>query len=346
MQQFAAAARSQHRPPLVLTDFAKKSKDSSKSTSPTIAQRPASSLSHHNLPKDDEMSSMVSKFRMSSIEPSFPTIRPLSSVAHTTSDAGANASATKIADYKSFQSMIKDRRTTSNYSPIPIHMDISQITRLQDAMKRAIACATTAPNHHRTEPTTYYRILAHTKACDHLLDICYNVSLCKNLKKKSRTMEEARISAKSKKDKWKNTIGGYLVVCVGNQPIQDDQYPYKEAMAITTEEEHELEGEDMQDDFNYWYDTIPLQPPQTERQLEDYASACASIQNILLSLHSEELGSKWASGPMIRCRAFRNLVGLEKEDAIAGLIMIGSPKVVPKPWRRKRDFDNDVIRDL
>ena len=44
--------------------------------------------------------------------------------------------------------------------------------------------------------------------------------------------------------------------------------------------------------FDDLYDTLPLRPPETERQLEDYASTCASIQNILLALHSEGLGAK------------------------------------------------------
>ena len=117
-----------------------------------------------------------------------------------------------------------------------------------------------------------------------------------------------------------------------------------------------------------------------------FASASASIQNILLSLHSEnipvsevevevedidketdtgsdsadmtrssgntnvhtcKIGSKWATGPMISCRAMRHLIGCQEDDAIVGLIMVGEPKMVPtKDWRRRRTFEGNVFRCL
>ena len=43
-------------------------------------------------------------------------------------------------------------------------------------------------------------------------------------------------------------------------------------------------------------------PPLTIAQLEDYASTCASVQNLLLSLHAEGLWCKWAMGPVVHCR--------------------------------------------
>jgi nitroreductase len=150
---------------------------------------------------------------------------------------------------------------------------------------------------------------------------------------KKKSKDEAHINAKAKMDKWKN-IGGYIVVCVGDQPSQDDEYPYKDF------------SQDHDEDFEYWYDTVPIRAPQTERQLEDYSSGSASIQNILLSIHSEDFGAKWATGPMIRCRATRSLIGCKETDAIAGLIMIGDSKVIPREWRRRREFDGDVMREL
>ena len=338
MQQIVAAARSQHRPPLAFSEFGKKSDSPTPTPTPrTIVQRHSCSLSHHN--KSDLMTSRASNFRMPSIEPSFPEMRPLSSSAATVTSVDTDAlnlqTEEQADNYSSFQNMIKTRRTTSNYNPIDFSDMI--VSRLQDSMERGIRLGTTAPNHRRTELTTYYRIVANTDNCNQLLNICYNVALCKNLK--TKTKQEAQINAESKKEKWKNTICGFIVVCVGSQPMQDDQYPYK---SISTNDAT-CNG----DDFDYWYDAIPLRPPQTERQLDDYASACASIQNILLSLHSEDWGSKWASGPMIRCRALRHLVGCNEDDAITGLIMVGNPKAtrIPKPWRRRRDF-SDVMRDL
>ena len=78
----------------------------------------------------------------------------------------------------------------------------------------------------------------------------------------------------------------------------------------------------------------------------DYASTSASIQNLLLSLHSENLGCKWATGPIIQTRAFRNLIGCDKNDMIVGLIMIGLPKRLPRMRRRRREIDGDVLRDV
>ncbi len=91
---------------------------------------------------------------------------------------------------------------------------------------------------------------------------------------------------------------------------------------------------------------LPHVAPRTVRQLEDYAAACASIQNLLLSLHSEGLGSKWATGPVIRTRAFRDLIGCEEDDMVVGLIMVGWPKRVPRMPRRRRDLEGDILKDV
>jgi Nitroreductase len=238
----------------------------------------------------------------------------------------------ELMDHSFLQLSIQSRRTTSNFLPV----DVSRIPTLKNSMTRAVECATCAPNHRRTEPTTYYKIVTDTDACNRLIDICYNVALCRNMKK--RTREEAHLNAQSKMEKWKDTIAGYIVVCVGHQPVQDDEYPYKSFPQEMMQDSHE--------NFSYWYDTIPIRPPQTERQLEDYASACASIQNMLLSLHSENWGSKWATGPIIRCRAMRSLIGCKENDAIAGIVMIGDPKVIPREWNRRRKLQGDVMREL
>jgi len=93
------------------------------------------------------------------------------------------------------------------------------------------------------------------------------------------------------------------------------------------------------------YKELPFVPPVTIQQLEDYASACASIQNLLLSLHSEDIGSKWATGSVIRTPAFRDLVGCKDTDMVVGLIMIGWSKRTPR-MRRRREIQGDVLRDV
>ena len=342
MQQIAAAARSQHRPPLVFSSHLASKRSSTTTTSKTTdnqcttnSQRNSqinsqASSSSLNRPIIDHSSIKLTSSASASLEslPQLSHARFSSSLSDCSQiDEGENLNESK-ANYLLFQRTIETRRTASNYKPF----DLSRVPFLRESMTRAIRCATYAPNHHRTEPTTYYRIVTNTGACDQLMEICYNVALCRNLKK--RSIEEAEINAKAKMNKWKNTIGGYMVVCVSDQPLQDDEYPYKDF------------SKDNVEDFEYWYDTLQMRAPQTERQLEDYSSASASIQNILLSIHSEDFGAKWATGPMVRCRATRSLIGCKETDAIAGLIMIGDSKVIPREWRRRREFDGDVMREL
>ena len=168
---------------------------------------------------------------------------------------------------QSFQTILKTRRTTTRFLPL-IDITANKQQQIQDALHRAVECAVQAPNHYRTEPTTYYRIIPNTESWEKLINIAFHVALSKSASMTNRTEEESRMNAERKRDKWRDTIGGYIVVCVGGQPDQDE------------EEEN--------NDFN----PLPIRPPETERQMEDYASACASIQNILLALHSEGLGAK------------------------------------------------------
>jgi hypothetical protein len=60
----------------------------------------------------------------------------------------------------------------------------------------------------------------------------------------------------------------------------------------------------------YWYTPQPFQPILTEQDCEDYAAACAATQNILLSLHSERMATKWVTGPIIHTPAFYELIQL------------------------------------
>lgn len=76
-----------------------------------------------------------------------------------------------------------------------------------------------------------------------------------------------------------------------------------------------------------------------------YAAACAAVQNMLLSLHAEGYGTKWATGPIIRTKAFRELIGCQETDRVVGLVMVGEPKAIPREPRRKKHLE-DLVRDL
>ena len=149
------------------------------------------------------------------------------------------------------------------------------------------------------------------------------------MREKQKGSEKTLLAeAERKRDRWRS-IPAFLVASVGGMP---DQIP-PEALALHEEEDSE-------------YAQLPFVPPQTELQLENYAASCAATQNVLLSLHSEHLGSKWATGPVIRTKAFRDVVQLRNDELMVGLIMVGVPKRVPRSPRKRRALEGDVLKDL
>ena len=214
-----------------------------------------------------------------------------------------------------FQQMIASRRTTANF-------ESSDRELLYNAITRGVECAVTAANHKITEPTTFHRILSPSTASSRLCDIAYEVTLQSLLDKKLSGVEACKSEAARKRDKWAS-IPAVVVATVSGMQSQ---------MHSTVTEE------DM-------YKELSFVPPATIQQLEDYASACASIQNLLLSLHSEDIGSKWATGSVIRTPAFRDLVGCKDTDMVVGLVMIGWSKRTPR-MRRRREIQGDVLRDV
>jgi len=78
-------------------------------------------------------------------------------------------------------------------------------------------------------------------------------------------------------------------------------------------------------------------------QLEDYAACCAAVQNLTLYLWKAGIGSKWASGDIIRDPRFFEIVGINTdEEFVVGLIWYGYPKMTPMQSRKNRE---DVSTD-
>ncbi len=71
---------------------------------------------------------------------------------------------------------------------------------------------------------------------------------------------------------------------------------------------------------------------------EDYAATCCAVQNLMLSLWSNGIGTKWSTGDITRHEDFLRLAGInpEKERSV-GLIWYGRPESVPPQSRRPVD---------
>ncbi|MFW5967202.1 MAG: nitroreductase family protein [Persicimonas sp.] len=72
------------------------------------------------------------------------------------------------------------------------------------------------------------------------------------------------------------------------------------------------------------------------RRKEDYASCACAIQNFMLSLWSEGVGSKWATGKMTRHPDTYELLGIDSErEEIIGFVWVGhsSRELIETPRR-------------
>jgi hypothetical protein len=66
----------------------------------------------------------------------------------------------------------------------------------------------------------------------------------------------------------------------------------------------------------------------------------------LLSLHAEDIGTKWATGPVTKTRAFRELVGAKATDRVVSMTMVGyQGQRRPREPIRRRATD-DLVQDL
>ena len=94
-------------------------------------------------------------------------------------------------------------------------------------LERAVLCGCQAPNHKRTEPFSFERMIALSPAREPLADIFYHVTLCKQQQKQKNnnnnnksmqqqdlvTLKEMEQTAQRKRDKWSQTPA-FLVTVV------------------------------------------------------------------------------------------------------------------------------------
>lgn len=79
-------------------------------------------------------------------------------------------------------------------------------------------------------------------------------------------------------------------------------------------------------------------------QEEDYAACCCAIQNLMLALWSEGIGTKWSTGDVTRQPEYFRLLGADPErERSVGMVWYGYPAVSPEQTRRPLA---DVLRKL
>ena len=89
--------------------------------------------------------------------------------------------------------------------------------------------------------------------------------------------------------------------------------------------------------------TTKLSPGNPDVEMEDFKSTSCAVQNFMLSMWSEGIGSKWTSGPVQKTQAFADLCGVDTStERVVGCIWYGFAAgglVNADPKRRKKGVD-------
>jgi nitroreductase len=95
--------------------------------------------------------------------------------------------------------------------------------------------------------------------------------------------------------------------------------------------------------------TAKVTPADPEIEKEDFKSVCCAIQNFMLSMWSEGIGTKWTSGPVQRTQAFADICQVDTTtERVVGCIWYGYATGGAKyadPKRRKKTVE-DVLYQL
>ncbi|MBA2320887.1 MAG: nitroreductase family protein [Deltaproteobacteria bacterium] len=66
------------------------------------------------------------------------------------------------------------------------------------------------------------------------------------------------------------------------------------------------------------------------RALEDYAACACAVQNLMLALHAEGVGTKWGTGGTLREPDVHEALGVDPvRERIVAFVWVGVPAVVP-----------------
>lgn len=202
------------------------------------------------------------------------------------------------------------------------------------AIDRSVACGLSALSSDRKN-LRFQRILAPSTTSEQLAEICYQTQL---------RQTKDRVKAAAKRDQWKYHIPAFLVALLSggaNEEMNDD--------TCTVLVDNKETGDSRSSSI---YDPLPYAPPSHPDELHDYAAACTALQNILLSLHAENVGTKWlARSPLPHCPAFRDLVQAEDNERVVALVLLGEPPAIEQQQtrrveRRRKQHPSTVLGDL
>lgn len=70
-------------------------------------------------------------------------------------------------------------------------------------------------------------------------------------------------------------------------------------------------------------------------ELEDMQACAAMIQNLMLLATEKGLGTQWKTPKLIESDKFKEAVGVNENEIIIALVMIGYPEVIPPAKPRK-----------
>ncbi|SFP03751.1 nitroreductase family protein [Salibacterium halotolerans] len=76
------------------------------------------------------------------------------------------------------------------------------------------------------------------------------------------------------------------------------------------------------------------------REREDYAAVCCAVENFMLALWSEGVGSKWSTGGLVNDGEIHNIIGAGEEESAAAVLYVGYPSEIPK--RQQRNVEESI----
>ena len=188
-------------------------------------------------------------------------------------------------------------------------------TRVDDAiLKRAVQCAIAAPNRSCSEPWRFLSVGPSTVE-----------------KLAALNAESTRVDTDQGKDTrsidWNTVAPGW---CVVTRKLPAD--------AISAAAEHGTVAAPTTTTTNE--DLLPA----TEQ--EDFKAVCCAVQNFMLSMWSEGIGTKWTMGPVQTTPEFADICGIDRSrERVVGIIWYGYATGGTKyadPRRRKLKV-NDVL---